>query len=273
MKKIHSYIIIILLCISLSGCKSTTTNSGNNVVIKVNGSTSMEKLINGLGELINREYPNISIEAQFTGSSAGIESVSNKTSVIGNSSRLLKEEEEAKGLVANIVAIDGIIVITNQSNIVSSISKEQLIAIYKGEIRNWNEIGGEDVPIVIIGREAASGTRTAFEDILGIENECKYIQEINEAGGVVAKVESIKGAIGYVSLDLLTKKTKALAIDGIEPTIETIRNGQYLLQRPYLMVTMGEISKQSQEVQKIFEFIDSDQGKAFIESIGLVPVS
>lgn len=156
----------------------------------------MEKFVNALKEAIVEDYPNLTLEPQFTGSGAGIEAVLAGTADIGDSSRALSDEEKAEGLEENIVAIDGIAVITHPSNKVDNVTTDQLKKIYTGEITNWSQLGGDDQAIVVMGREAGSGTRGAFEEILGIEDACKYAQELNETGAVVAKVGETQGAIG-----------------------------------------------------------------------------
>ena len=201
MKKFGILIVICLLCIA--GVSLSANADIETQKISLNGSTSMEKMVNALKEGLEDQYPELQMEPQFTGSSAGIEAVLNGTTDIGNSSRYLKDEEKEKGLSENIVAIDAIVIVTDTQNKVNDLTKQQLIDIYQGKIRNWKEVGGEDLPIVVIGRESGSGTRSAFEEILGIEEQCQYANEVNETGPIIAKVQSIPGAIGYVSLDVI----------------------------------------------------------------------
>ena len=238
--------------------------------IVMSGSPSMEKLSNALAEAFNLKYPKVTISPEFTGSGAGIEAVTNGTVDIGNSSRALKDEEKANGIAENIVAIDGIAVIVDTANTVADLTKDQLVSIYKGEVNNWKDLGGEDQVIVVVGREAGSGTRGAFEEILGIEDECKYANELDNTGAVVAKVASTKGAIGYVSLDVLDDSVKALALDGVEATPDNIKAGTYFLSRPFVMATKGGISEQNELVQALFDYIYSDEGSQLIESVGLL---
>lgn len=273
MKKIISIAVIVFLCVGLGGCNknsATATSDNSNSKVRVNGSTSMEKLLNGLAELVTDKYPQINIEPQFTGSSAGIEALVNKTADIASSSRAIKDSEKEKGVVENIVAYDGIAVIVYKESKVKNLTKEQLSKIYRGEINNWKQVGGENIPIVVIGREAGSGTRTAFEELLGIEDECKYVQEIDSTGAVVAKVGSIQGAIGYVSLDVINKTVEPISIDGIEINEQNIKNGTYLLQRPFVMATLGDIGSQNENIKTVFDYIYSQEGQKFIQSIGLV---
>lgn len=236
------------------------------------GSTSMEKLANVAIEAFMNKYPGVTASAEFIGSSAGVEAVLAKTVDIGNASRSLKDTEKSAGAVENIVAIDGIAVVTDKSNSVTDLTKDQLIKIYKGEITNWKDLGGADQPIVVIGREAGSGTRGAFEELLAIEDQCRYSNEINSTGGVMAKVASIPGSIGYVSLDVLDGSVTALKLEGVEPTAENIKAGTYFLSRPFVMATVGEISAQNEIVQTFFQYLKSDEGKQLIESIGLITV-
>ena len=231
----------------------------------------MEKLSNSLAEVFMQKYPNVTVTAQFTGSSAGVEAVANKTVDIGNSSRNLKQEELDKGIIENIVALDGIAIITHPESTVSDLTLDQLKGIYNGTIKNWSEVGGEDMGIVVIGRESGSGTRGAFEEILELKDQCVYSQEIDSTGAVVGKVESTPGSIGYVSLDVIENSSaKVLNIDGSEPTSETIKSGEYKLSRPFVMATNGQISEQKPEVQELFNFLSSEEGKQLIEKVGLV---
>ena len=276
MKKALGVLLTLVLCLGLTGCggsddSSTDTSNGDvSGNVSLNGSTSMEPFVNGLSEAIREVYPNLVLEPQFTGSGAGIEAVTNGTADIGNSSRSLTDEEKAGGLEENIVAIDGIAVIVHPDNDVEDLTTDQLKKIYTGEITNWSEVGGADEAIVVVGREAGSGTRGAFEEILGVEDACKYAQELNETGAVVAKVGETEGAIGYVSLDNVKDSVKALKLDGVEASEETIKDGSYSLQRPFVMATKGKISEQSEAVQAIFEFIDSEAGQKVIEQVGLL---
>lgn len=245
----------------------TTAISGT---LLISGSTSMEKLSNVAAESFMLKYPLVTVSAEFIGSSAGIEALLAGTVDIGNASRALKDTEVSSGAVENIVAIDGIAVITDNSNTATNLTKDQLIKIYTGEITNWKEVGGGDQPIVVIGREAGSGTRGAFEELLKIEDLCKYSNEINSTGGVMAKVASTIGAIGYVSLDVLDDSILALSLEGVEPTAENIKAGSYFLSRPFVMATRGEISEQSELVQAFFEYLKSEEGKQMIEGVGLI---
>lgn len=238
--------------------------------ITMAGSTSMEKFANALAESFMEVYPNVTVQAEFTGSSAGIEAVLAGQCDIGNSSRNLTEDEIAKGAAENIVAIDGIAIVTDAANTVSDLTKDQLIAIYSGETTNWSDLGGADQPIVVVGREAGSGTRGAFEEILGLEDACKYANELDSTGAVMAKVASTPGAIGYVSLDVLDDTVKALTLEGVEANEENIKSGDYFLSRPFVMATKGAIEEQSELIQALFDYVYSEEGDALIQDVGLI---
>lgn len=240
--------------------------------ITMAGSTSMEKYANALAEVFMEKYPNVSVQAEFTGSSAGVEAVLAGQCDIGNSSRNLKDEEKEKGAAENIVAIDGIAVVTDPSNTAADLTKDQLTEIYTGKVTNWKDVGGSDMPVVVVGREAGSGTRGAFEEILGVEDACAYANELDSTGAVMAKVASTPGAIGYVSLDVIDDTVKVLTLDGTEATEENIKSGDYFLSRPFVMATKGEISEQSDLVKALFDFVYSDEGSELVKSVGLIAV-
>ena len=240
--------------------------------VSMSGSTSMEKLANAVAESFMEKYPNVTVTAEFTGSSAGIESVLAGSVDIGNSSRNLKDDEKSAGAAENIVAIDGIAVVADPANKVEDLTKDQLVSIYTGETKNWSEVGGDDQAIVVVGREAGSGTRGAFEELLDIADACVYANELDSTGAVMAKVASTPGAIGYVSLDVVDDSVKALKLDGVDATEENIKAGNYALSRPFVMATKGEISEQKTEVQALFDYLSSDEGKALIKSVGLITV-
>lgn len=240
--------------------------------ISMVGSTSMEKLANALSEAFMEEYPDVTVTAEFVGSGAGIEAVTNGTADIGNSSRSLKDEEKAAGVVENIVAIDGIAVCVDPANEVADLTKEQLTNIYNGTITNWKEVGGADEPVIVIGREAGSGTRGAFEELVDLKDACKYANELDSTGAVIAKVASTPGAIGYASLDALDDSVKALSLEGVEATAENIKAGNYFLSRPFVMATKGEISEQNDLVQAWFDFVLGDEGQQVASEVGLITV-
>lgn len=251
-----------------TGCgKSEKELSGS---ITLAGSTSMEKVCEALMEGFMEKYSSITVTTEYTGSGAGLESLAAGSVDIGNASRHVKDEEKTKGAVENVIALDGIAVITDADNKVTDLTKDQLCAVYKGEIKNWKELGGEDEAIVVIGRENGSGTRSAFEELLKIEDACVYAQELDSTGGVLAKVAATPGAIGYVSLDVVDKTVQSIKLDGVEATEANILAGKYALSRPFVMATKGEISEQNELVQKWFEYVKSDEGKEIIKSVGLI---
>lgn len=281
MKKLLTVLLTVLMVLGLSACSNNSaadrnTDKENNQIetlsgkLSLSGSTSMEKVCEALAETFMEEYPDVTVTVEYTGSGAGIESVTNKMVDIGNSSRALKDTEKEKGVVENVIAIDGIAVITNNSNEVENLTKEDLIKIYTGEIKNWKELGGKDENIVVLGREAGSGTRGAFEELLGIVDSCVYAGELDSTGGVKAKVASTEGTIGYVSLDVVDDTVKALKLDGVEATEANIKAGSYLLSRPFVMATNGEISAQNEIVQTWFDYIKSAKGQEVIKSVGLI---
>ena len=238
--------------------------------ITMAGSTSMEKLANAVAEAFMEKYPNVTVNAEFTGSSAGIESLLSGSVDIGNSSRALEDSEKQNGAVENIVAIDGIAVVVNPDTKVENLTKEQLAQIYTGEITDWADVDGDSAPIVVIGREAGSGTRGAFEELLDVADKCTYASELDSTGAVMAKVASTPG--GYVSLDVLDDTVKALKLEGVEPTAENIKAGNYFLSRPFVIATKGKISEQSEPVQALFDYLSSAEGKDLISSVGLITV-
>ena len=281
MKKLLTVLLAVLMVLGLSACSNNSaadrnTDKENNQIetlsgkLSLSGSTSMEKVCEALAETFMEEYPDVTVTVEYTGSGAGIESVTNKMVDIGNSSRALKDTEKEKGVVENVIAIDGIAVITNNSNEVENLTKEDLIKIYTGEIKNWKELGGKDENIVVLGREAGSGTRSAFEELLGIVDSCVYAGELDSTGGVKAKVASTEGTIGYVSLDVVDDTVKALKLEGVEATEANIKAGSYLLSRPFVMATNGEISAQNEIVQTWFDYIKSAKGQEVIKSAGLI---
>ena len=240
--------------------------------IQMVGSTSMEKLATALAESFMDKYPDVTVTAEFVGSGAGIEAVNSGNADIGNSSRNLKDEEKANGAVENIVAIDGIAVCVDTANTVTNLTKQQLTDIYTGAVTNWSEVGGADAPIVVVGREAGSGTRGAFEELLGIADACAYANELDSTGAVMAKVASTPGAIGYVSLDVVDDSVIALALEGVEPTAENVKAGNYFLSRPFVMATKGEISEQSELVQAWFDYVLGEEGQEIAAKVGLITV-
>ena len=276
-----------LTAVGLAGCggqENTTDNNTGNApsventagfedisgTLSLAGSTSMEKLCEAMMEGFMEKYPDVTVTTEYTGSGAGLESLTAGSVDIGNASRKVKDEEKQKGAVENIVALDGIAVITDSENPVAALTSEQLADIYTGKITNWNELGGKDEAIVLIGRESGSGTRDAFEELLDIADKCTYAQELDSTGAVLARVSSTSGAIGYVSLDVVDDSVTSIALNGSEASEENIISGSYALQRPFVMATKGEISEQNELVQAWFDYIGSEEGKEIIESVGLI---
>lgn len=280
MKKIIALIGTVVIAIGMmTGCGSDGNESGGqdngstlSGTISMAGSTSMEKLAKALQEDFMTKNPGVTVSVEFSGSGAGIEGVINGTCDIGNASRNVKESEKEQGVVENIVAIDGIAVVVDKENVVTDLTKEQLISIYTGQVTNWSELGGNETPIVVVGREAASGTRGAFEEILGIENACAYANELDSTGAVMAKVASTPGAIGYVSLDVVDDSVSTLSLEGVAATVENIKGGNYFLSRPFVMATKGEISGQSELLQAWFEYVLGEEGQDIVELVGLIRV-
>lgn len=250
--------------------KVEEANNSLSGSITLSGSTSMEKLSNIAAEAFMLKYPKVTVSAEFVGSSAGVEQVLAGAVDIGNASRNLKDSEKENGAIENVVAIDGIAVVMDNANTVNDLTKDQLVSVFTGSVTNWSELGGSDQPIVVVGRESGSGTRGAFEEILDVEDQCAYSNEINSTGGVMAKVASTPGAIGYVSLDILDDTVTAVKLEGVEATSDNIKAGDYFLSRPFVMATVGEISEQNEVVQEFFNYLSSAEGKELIESVGLI---
>lgn len=259
-----------MMTAAFTGCGSEPVEEELQGNLTLAGSTSMEKYCEALSESFMAANPGVTVTVEYTGSGAGLESLAAGSVDIGNSSRALTDEEKSGGEVENIVALDGIAVVTDKANTVADVTAEGLAKIYKGEVANWNELGGEDQPIVVIGREAGSGTRDAFEELLEVQDNCAYAQELDSTGAVLAKVASTPGAIGYVSLDVVDDTVNALTIDGVEASEEQILEGNYILQRPFVMATKGEISQQNDIVKAWFDYVGSDEGKEITKKVGLI---
>ena len=270
---ICSALIITLIAV---GCaKGVASNESQNEesltgTISLAGSTSMEKLCEAMSESFMADNQGITVTVEYVGSGAGIESLSKGSVDIGNSSRNLKPEELSNGCVENVVALDGIAVIVDKNNGVTDISSENLKKLYTGEIKNWKELGGADEAVVVIGREAGSGTRDAFEELLELKDKCDYAQQLDSTGAVLAKVASTPGAIGYVSLDVVDDSVLSVSIDSVEANEQNILAGKYLLSRPFVMATKGDVSSQNELVQKWFEYVNSEKGKEIIKKVGLI---
>ena len=270
---ICSALIITLVAV---GCaKGVASNESQNEesltgTISLAGSTSMEKLCEAMSESFMADNQGITVTVEYVGSGAGIESLSKGSVDIGNSSRNLKPEELSNGCVENVVALDGIAVIVDKNNGVTDISSENLKKLYTGGIKNWKELGGADEAVVVIGREAGSGTKDAFEELLELKDKCDYAQQLDSTGAVLAKVASTPGAIGYVSLDVVDDSVVSVSVDSVEANEQNILAGKYLLSRPFVMATKGDVSSQNELVQKWFEYVNSEKGKEIIKKVGLI---
>lgn len=247
-----------------------TGDSGSKTV-STDGSTSMEKVIGFLSEAYMEEHEEIKVTYNPTGSGSGIQAVSEGRCDIGLASRDLKEEEQQSDLEGTVVAIDGIGIIVNPANTVEDLTVEQIGKIYTGEITNWSEVGGSDAPIVCIGREAASGTRDGFEEVTGTKDQCKYSQELTSTGDVVQTVSGNPNAVGYASVASVNDSVKLVSVEGVTPTTETIQDGEYRIQRNFVLVTKKDVPL-SQAAQDFFDFATNGQADELITQAGAVPV-
>jgi phosphate transport system substrate-binding protein len=267
MKKIISIAAASILMMNMVGCGNSET--GNNTV-STDGSTSMEKVIGYLSEVYMEDNPDVKLTYNPTGSGAGIQAVKEGRCDIGLSSRELNESELAD-LNGTVVAIDGIGIIVNSENPIEDLSVEQIAKIYTGEISNWQEVGGNDLPIVRIGREAASGTRDGFEAVTGTTDKCEYSQELTSTGDVVQTVAGNPNAIGYASIESIKDNVKLLSVDGIIPSIQTIQEGEYKIQRNFILVTKKNTAL-SNAAQEFFDFAVSEKADEVISKAGAIPV-
>lgn len=249
-----------------TGCGKQTTGT-----VSTDGSTSMEKVIGSLKETFEAENKGITVTYNPTGSGTGITAVAEGRCDIGLSSRDLKDEEKEKGLEGTVIAYDGIAIIVNPENTVDDLTIEETAKIYIGEITNWKEVGGSDLEIVLIGREAGSGTRDGFESITKTAENCKYRQELTSTGDVITTVAGNPAAIGYASLASVKDSVKALEVGGVAPSEATIKDGSYTVQRNFVLVTKTE-SKLSDAAQKFFDYITSSDASEVIRQAGAVPV-
>lgn len=266
MKKIIAlFTVVSLVFATLTGCGNTDSKT-----VSTDGSTSMEKVIGALGEAFEENNPGATFTYNPTGSGSGITAVAEGRCDIGLSSRHLKDNEKAQGLTETILALDGIAVIVHPDNPVQDLSIENVSKVYTGEITNWKDLGGSDSEIVLIGREAGSGTRDGFESITGTEGTCKYRQELTSTGDVITTVAGNPGAIGYASLASVKETVKLLSIGGVVPTEETVKNGSYAVQRPFVLVTKNDIEL-SGTAKKFFDYITSSEASGIISSSGAVP--
>ena len=290
MKKTLALILTLALSLTaLTGCGSKTetpadTNTDNSAQteapatlsgsVSTNGSTSMEKVIGALSEQFMADNSGVTVTYDPTGSGAGIEAASNGSADIGLASRALKDEEKAGGLTETVVALDGIAVIVNADSKVENLTVEQIGKIFTGEITDWSEVGGDAGTISCIGREAGSGTRDGFESITGTKDACKLDQELTSTGGVIEAVAGNPNAIGYASLSAVEGKNtvKAVTVGGVACTEETVLNGSYAIQRPFVLVTKDGTAL-SPAAQTFFDFATSKDAASLIQNAGAVPTA
>ena len=293
MKKFISILLVAVMALSVfAGCgseKTETTESAAPVVteaaapettaaaklsgtVSTDGSTSMEKVIGALGESFMEANDGVTFTYNPTGSGSGIKAVQEGRCDIGLSSRALKAEEVAEGLVGTVLAYDGIAVIVNPENTVEDLSIETIAKIFTGEITNWSEVGGADAEIVLIGREAGSGTRGGFEEIVGVEDACKYRQELTSTGDVITAVAQNPGAIGYASLASVKDTVKAVKVEGVTPSEETVKDESYAIQRPFVLVTKDGVEL-SETAQAFFTYATNGEANEVITAAGVVPAN
>ncbi len=291
MKKIISIALAAILALALlAGCGSsaapaaTTAPAADSAApateapaelsgtVATDGSTSMEKVIGALGEAFMEQNKGVTFTYNPTGSGSGITAVGEGRCDIGLSSRALKDDEKASGLKETVLALDGIAVIVNPANPVSDLDVETIAKIYTGEITNWKEVGGNDAEIVLIGREAGSGTRDGFESITDTKDSCKYRQELTSTGDVITTVSTNPDAIGYASLAALKDNVKALTVGGIAPTEDTVKDGSYVIQRPFVLVTKDG-TELSTAAQAFFDYAISADAADLIAAAGAVAVA
>lgn len=267
--------LLTLSACSHAGASNTDTahdSSQKNLrgSLSLAGSTSMQKVCEALREAFMEQFPNVRVSVEYTGSSAGIEALNAKRCDIATSSRELKSAELQAGILPNVIAIDALAVILNPANPITSLTTDQLKAIYKGQLRSWKDCGGASEAIIAIGRENGSGSRSAFEELLSLKDSARYAQDLDSTGAVLAKVAATPGAIGYISLDVINDRVHAVALDDVSPTSDTVAQKRYPLVRPFIMATKGDISSQTPLVQAWFTYINSQEGKEIIKAAGLV---
>ena len=294
MKKVISIALIAMLVVAMAGCSqsqpaaTTAAPAGTAAqttaapqteapaalsgTVATDGSTSMEKVIGALGEAFMEANSGVNFTYNPTGSGSGITAVSEGRCDIGLSSRALKDSEVASGLVGTVLAYDGIAVIVNPANTVEDLDIETIAKIYTGKITNWSEVGGADAEIVLVGREAGSGTRSGFEELTETVDKCKYRQELTSTGDVITAVAQNPDAIGYASLASVKDSVKALKVAGVTPTEETVKDGTYLIQRPFVLVTKEGVAL-SPVAQAFFDYATKGQANDIITASGVVPAN
>lgn len=288
MKKLFSLALAAAMALSmLTGCGGNSSN-GNDAngsdaqgsqagqteqlsgVVNTNGSTSMEKVMQVLIEAFQEQQPNVTVNYTGSGSGAGVTSAIDGTADLGLASRALKSEEEGKGAQAHIVALDGVAIVVNPENTVEDLTVDQIAQIFKGEITNWKDLGGADEEIAVYGREAGSGTRGAFEELVGVEDACKYLNEYSSTGDVIGNVASNPSAIGYASLSAVRDNVKAVKVNGVDCTEATVQDGTYEIQRPFVMITKDG-TQLSDAAQAFLDFAMSADAASLIAQAGAVP--
>ena len=283
MKKIITFALAALLALSLAACGSESktddtaktddqTQTQLTGTVSTDGSTSMEKVIGALSESFMAQNGGVTVNYNPTGSGSGITAVQEGTCDIGLSSRALKDEEKSAGLKETVLAYDGIAIIVHPDNPVSDLSVEQIAKLYTGEITNWKDVGGNDAEVVLIGREAASGTRDGFESITGTKDKCQYRQELTSTGDVITAVSQNPDAIGYASLASIKDTVKALNVDGVTPSEATVKDGSYKVQRPFVLVTVDGKAL-SPAAQAFFDYATSSDAASIIAKAGAVAVA
>ena len=291
MKKLLSLALALACAVSLlAGCQKSNDQTGGGSAsgsagqpaassdtevtgaVATDGSTSMEKVIGALGESFMNANKGISVTYNPTGSGSGIQAVSEGRCDIGLSSRALKDDEKSSGLKETIVALDGIAIIVSPEDPVSDLDVDTIAKIYTGEITNWKDVGGSDAEIVLIGREAGSGTRDGFESITGTKDACQYRQELTSTGDVITTVSQNPDAIGYASLAAVSDKVKTLTVGGVTPTEDTVKDGSYVIQRPFVLVTKDG-AQLSPAAQLFFDYATSADAADIISKAGAVPVA
>ena len=294
MKKVISIALIAMLVVAMAGCSQsqpaattaapaetaaqttaapqTEAPAALSGTVATDGSTSMEKVIGALGEAFMEANSGVNFTYNPTGSGSGITAVSEGRCDIGLSSRALKDSEVESGLVGTVLAYDGIAVIVNPANTVEDLDTETIARIYTGEITNWSEVGGADAEIVLVGREAGSGTRSGFEELTETVDKCKYRQELTSTGDIITAVAQNPDAIGYASLASVKDSVKALKVAGVTPTEETVKDGTYLIQRPFVLVTKEGVEL-SPVAQAFFDYATKGQANDIITASGVVPAN
>lgn len=285
MKKLLSLALTAALALSvLTACGSKTDDSSDkdssndaqtaaiSGTVSTDGSTSMEKVINSLGESFMAMNKDVKFTYNPTGSGSGIQAVSEGRCDIGLSSRALKSDEKESGLTETVLALDGIAIVVSPENPVSDLDVDTIAKIYTGEITNWEDVGGNDAEIVLIGREAGSGTRDGFESITGTKDSCAYRQELTSTGDVINTVSKNPNAIGYASLSAVGDSVKALTVGGVAATEDTVRDGSYVVQRPFVLVTKTG-SELSPAAQAFFDYATSSEVADIIANAGAVAIN